>query len=221
MRTVLFGQQKGGTGKSMLAANTAVGLARRDQRVIILDTDKQQTCVKWGSRRKLSDIQPDIPFATLFAKREAPEEFVATIEGLKQSGNFDYCIIDAGGRDNPELRLSLLSADFLVAPCLPAQADVESLAEFDEVVGEAKLGNHKLKCLTVINKANKGLNFSAEIKLAHDVIATLTHLKNTVPAISDRPNYRAAWLEGRAVYDLQRISASTARAEIERLIDAL
>ncbi|MFN3226053.1 MAG: AAA family ATPase [Hyphomicrobiales bacterium] len=65
MKKVLCGQQKGGVGKSTLAGNLAVGLAKRGRSVIILDTDKQQTCVKWGSRRKLNSIQPDISYASL------------------------------------------------------------------------------------------------------------------------------------------------------------
>ena len=136
MKKILCGQQKGGVGKSTLAGNIAVGLATRGERVIIIDTDKQQTCVKWGSRRKLNNLQPEIAYATLLAKKGGNQEFIDTFASLTDSGNFDYCMIDAGGRDNPELRLAMFVADVLIAPCLPSQADIESLEEFDAVVGE-------------------------------------------------------------------------------------
>ena len=220
MRKILCGQQKGGVGKSTLAGNIAVGLARSGARVIILDTDKQQTCVKWGSRRKLAGIMPEIAFATLMAKRGAGgnEEFINTIKSLEGSGKFDYCIIDAGGRDNPELRLSMFVADVLIAPCLPSQPDVESLKEFDEVVGEVKAGNPRLKAFTVINKASTGLHFSQEIYLAREAIRELEHLSSCECMVTDRPNFRSSWLEGKTAYDLETESASKARTEIEMVI---
>ncbi len=218
MKKILFGQQKGGVGKSTLAGNVAVGLASQGHRVIIIDTDKQQTCVKWGSRRKLNNFQPEIQFATLTAKRGANQEFVNTFENLAKSQNFDYCVIDAGGRDNPELRLSMVVADILVAPCLPSQADVESLEDFDNMVGEVLTGNPTLKCLTVLNKANRGLNFSHEILLARNAIEEMEFLSECPEVITDRPNFRTAWLEGKTAFDLKTESAKKAQGEIEGVI---
>ena len=50
-------------------------------------------------------------FAQLFAKKSGNQEFLDTFKALESSGQFDYAIIDAGGRDNPELRLSMFVAD--------------------------------------------------------------------------------------------------------------
>lgn len=221
MKKILCGQQKGGVGKSTLAGNIAVGLANRGERVIIIDTDKQQTCVKWGSRRKLNNLKPEIAFATLMAKKGGNEEFIDTFKRLEASRNFDYCIIDAGGRDNPELRLSMFVADILIAPCLPSQADIESLEEFDQVVGEVLTGNVKLRCQTVLNKVNRGLNFSHEILLAREAIKEMDHLSHCEHVVSERPNYRSAWLEGKTAYDLETESAEKAKFEIEGIIAEL
>ena len=221
MKKVLCGQQKGGVGKSTLAGNMAVGLAAEGQRVIIIDTDKQQTCVKWASRRKLANLKPEVQFATLAAKKGGNQEFLDTFKGLEASGNFDVCIIDAGGRDNPELRLSMFVADVLVAPCLPSQADVESLEEFDQMVGEVMAGNPSLRAFTVINKANRGLNFSHEIKLARDAISEMDHLHECTEVVSDRPNFRNAWLDGKTAFDLETESAKAAQYEIAGIIACL
>ena len=220
MKKILCGQQKGGVGKSTLAGNIAVGLARQGQRVIIIDTDKQQSCVKWGSRRKLNNLHPEVPFASLFAKKGGNQAFIDTFASLAASGNFDACIIDAGGRDNPELRLSMFVADVLIAPCLPSQADVESLEEFDAMVGEVLGGNPGLKAITVLNKASAGI-FSYEIKLARDAIADMEHLHDCTEVVNERPNFRAAWLDGKTVYDLETESAEKAQLEIEGIIACL
>jgi len=221
MKKILFGQQKGGVGKSTLAGNVAVGLAARGERVIIIDTDKQQTCVKWGSRRKMNSLLPEVQYATLAAKKGGNQEFIDTFSKLGQSGNFDYCVIDAGGRDNPELRLSMFVADVLIAPCLPSQADVESLEEFDAMVGEVLTGNPGLKCHTLLNKANRGLNFSAEILQARTAIEEMDHLHHCPVVISDRPNFRNAWLDGRSAFDLDTESAKKAQVEIGEVIEWL
>jgi len=222
MKKILIGQQKGGVGKSTLTGNLAVGLLLRGHRVIIVDTDKQQTCVRWGSRRKLNNIRPEVAYASLMVeKKGGNEQFLGTLEKLEDSRQFEYCLLDAGGRDNRELRLGLYAADVLLAPTLPSQPDVESLGDFDDVVGEVLAGNPRLQCLTVINKANTSLHFSGEIELARNAIAELDHLSTYVGMITDRPNFRSSWLDGKTAYDLETDSAEKAKFEIEQVINAL
>lgn len=221
MKIIVVGQQKGGVGKSTLAANLAVAVAGKGKRIMIIDADKQQTCVKWGSRRQLAGTQPSVSYASLMAVEANGSDFVATVRKLRESNQFDFCFIDVGGRDNRELRLSLFLADVLIAPCLPSQADVESLNEFDAMIGDVLAGNPDLKTITVINKANRGLNFSHEIKLASDAIEEMTNLERPVSVVGERPNFRSAWMEGQGVHDLSTESAKAAQSEIDRILEAL
>ena len=89
------------------------------------------------------------------------------------------------------------------------------------MVGEVLAGNPSLRSFTVINKANRGLNFSAEIKLARDAIAEMDHLHDCTEVVSDRPNFRNAWLDGKTAYDLDTASAEQAQLEIEGIIACL
>jgi chromosome partitioning protein len=222
MKKIVVGQQKGGVGKSTLTANIAVALAGQGQRVIIVDADKQQTCVKWASRRQLAGTEPEVAFASLMAKETNASDFIQTLRGLGESGKFDVCLIDVGGRDNRELRASLAIADVLLAPCLPSQADIESLDEFDALVGEVSALNTELRALTVINKATTGLNFSTEIELAANAIAEMEYLERPIGMVTDRPNFRATWMQGQGVHDLPDTKSSLkAKAEIDNIVELL
>ena len=52
MRTIAFVTQKGGAGKTSLAATLAVAAAQAGETVIALDLDPQGSLAAWGDRRK-------------------------------------------------------------------------------------------------------------------------------------------------------------------------
>lgn len=51
MRIIAFVTQKGGTGKSTLAASLAVAAGEAGERVAALDLDPQASLSHWGERR--------------------------------------------------------------------------------------------------------------------------------------------------------------------------
>ena len=157
----------------------------------------------------------------LFSKDVGADEFISTIRGLSESERFDFCFIDVGGRDNPELRTSLGVADLVIAPCLPSQPDVESLGEFDDLLGEMKSYGRSVRCFAVINKATTGLNFSREILAANKGIEDMSHIASSVGTITDRPTIRDAWVDGRTVFDLDSQGAKKSQVEFTAIIDAL
>lgn len=219
MKIITIGQQKGGVGKSTLTANIAVALALQGKRVIIIDADKQVTCVNWAGRRQLAGIEPTVAAAPLQANESNASDFIQTIRKLAEGDKFDICLIDVGGRDNRELRAALVVSDVLLAPCLPSQADIESLGHFDGVVGEVSALKPDLRALTVINKATTGLNFSREVALAADAIGEMTYLSKPIGMVTDRPTFRSTWMEGQGVHDLPDTTSSLkAKAEINNIV---
>ena len=100
MGIVLFGGEKGGTGKTTLAINTAAMLAREGKDVLLLDTDRQGTASFWAVVREESETEPRISCVQKFGKGLA-----AQVRDL--AGRYDEIIIDAGGRDSMELRYGL------------------------------------------------------------------------------------------------------------------
>lgn len=223
MKIICIGQEKGGVGKSTLTGNLAVALAHQNQRVIIIDSDRQQTCMKWGSRRQLAGVEPKIDFASLLANPSDLGSYIKTIRGVGESGRYDACLIDVGGRDTPELRGAMGLAHVLVAPCLPSQPDIESLAEFETKVSEALAFNPDLRHVVVFNRAPAGL-FAGEAQAAVQAFGEMTIFGPPVASITDRPTYRDSWARGQGVYDLEPKTGSAAaksQAELSGLLEAL
>jgi chromosome partitioning protein len=52
MKTIVIASQKGGSGKTMLAAHLAVEAERAGDTAWLIDTDRQATLSLWHERRK-------------------------------------------------------------------------------------------------------------------------------------------------------------------------
>ena len=66
MKTIVIASQKGGSGKTMLAAHLAVEAERAGDTAWLIDTDRQATLSLWHERRKADTPQRlDVPFARI------------------------------------------------------------------------------------------------------------------------------------------------------------
>jgi chromosome partitioning protein len=86
---VLFGGEKGGTGKSTLTTNLAVWLAKQGRDTIIVDTDRQMTASNWVDRRNAIE-----GLVTVHCAEKHGNVFHA-VRDLAQ--RYDEVIVDAGG----------------------------------------------------------------------------------------------------------------------------
>jgi len=147
MSIVLFGGEKGGTGKTTLATNMAAMLALAGKDVLLLDTDRQGTASFWATVREEADVEPKISCVQKFGKGLA-----AQVRDL--AGRYDEIVIDAGGRDSIELRYSLGVSDRAYIPVQPFQFDIWTLQQMEELVEMAKGLNHELQSFIVLNRVS-------------------------------------------------------------------
>lgn len=203
-KIVLIGGEKGGTGKSTLATNLAVYLKLEGVDVLILDADKQATSSKWVDRRDAKEL-PSIPCAQKLGN------IYSTV--MDMSKRYKVIIIDAGGRDSPELRSAMVAADCLYLPFRASQADLETLPTVDELVTNARGMNPNLQAFAVLSQApsNPMIN---EVSEAQELLATFPEIKLADSIIRERKVYRDALAEGKGVLEM---SNSTAKAEIQLL----
>jgi chromosome partitioning protein len=135
MRTIAFLTQKGGTGKTTLAASLAVAAADAGERVIALDLDPQASLVRWGERRKAANVPNKVVIESLECER-LPRlgEILAGLAGV----GFTLALFDTTGTDRAAARLVSEAADLCLLPARPTRLDVEATAATFRAVYLAK-----------------------------------------------------------------------------------
>lgn len=147
MSVVLFGGEKGGTGKTTLATNMAAMLAQTGKDVLLLDTDRQGTSSFWATVREDSEIKPRIACVQKFGKGLASQV-------LDLADRYDEIVIDAGGRDSMELRYALGVCDKAYIPVQPYQFDIWTIRQMDDLVEMAQGLNDTLQAFIVMNRVS-------------------------------------------------------------------
>lgn len=195
---LLVGGEKGGTGKSTLATNIAVWLARNNQDTLLLDTDPQGSASGWAATRiELDDLPP------VHSVQKTGDVFTA-VKDL--SARYDQVIIDAGGRDSRELRSAMLAAERMIVPIKPSQFDLWTVDRLDELIQQALAFNHVLKTIAVVSMAPTHHQIK-ETDDAREMLAEFEHLHLSDCVICDRKVYRDAIIEGRGVLEMSNRKA--------------
>ena len=121
MRTVALISMKGGSGKTTATVHIAVAAAQQGRNVALIDTDPQQSTVRWGDRRAAAlPVVLTVP----------PSRLAAELQRCADAGT-DLAIIDTpprAGSDNAAQAAAKV-ADLVLLPCGPSVLDVEAVAD--------------------------------------------------------------------------------------------
>ncbi len=204
---ILVGAEKGGTGKTVMCVNLAGYLASIGRKVLLIDTDRQATAIRWIiQRNNNNEIEHKID-----AKAMNGADISAEI--LRYSHHYDDVIIDSRGADSPELRASLVVADYFLTPVSTSQFDVWTLEHIENLFTQAREHNKNLRAGIVLNKV--------DLRSSHykDVIAEFGNLKYlpfTGVAVSRRADYERTQSSGLDVFN-KRPANKDAQDEIRQI----
>ncbi|HRZ24803.1 MAG TPA: AAA family ATPase [Candidatus Contendobacter sp.] len=195
MSIILIGGEKGGTGKTTLAVNLAAMRALQGRDVLVIDTDIQASASYWAQTRDETTVTPRVACIQKFGKGLPTE-----VRDLAR--RYQDLIIDAGGRDSPELRSALLIAERVYIPIQPSQFDIWTLGRMDDLVTNAQVFNLNLHAWVVISRASTNPSVS-EVAEAQSLLADFAHLRLAHAVIRDRIAYRKAARDGLSVEELK------------------
>jgi chromosome partitioning protein len=161
---IVFGNEKGGTGKSTTAMHVIVGLLREGYRVGAIDLDAPQgTLTRYFDNRRVYAAQqglqlPQPLYRTVGrselrdsydAEEEECERLVRAIEALS---NCDFIVLDTPGSDNHLSREGHYNADILVTPLNDSFVDLDLLGRLDLTTHKFLLPGHYSEMVCEQNK---------------------------------------------------------------------
>ena len=139
---------KGGTGKTTVATNLTVWLAKQGQDVCLIDADDQETSTDFYTWRTQS-LGDDVGFTSIKLTGDAIR---TNIQKLKTK--YDHIVIDTGGRDTTSQRSSLVASDVYLLPFQPRSLDIWTITKVDKLIAEVRTVNHNLLAIGFLNRAD-------------------------------------------------------------------
>ena len=184
MRTIVLASQKGGSGKTTLAAHLAVALERTGQGPVVLaDTDPQGSLAAWWD------------------KRDAPSPAFAdtTVSGLPDklralaADGFTWCIVDTPPAISGQNASVIACADLVLIPTRPSPHDLDALGATLELCRAASR-----RFVFVVNAAKPNASITVQ------TVTALSEHGQVAPAVvADRVLFASSMVDGRTVLELE------------------
>jgi chromosome partitioning protein len=229
---IVFGNEKGGTGKTTTAMHIAVAIARAGRKVVAIDLDGRQRSfaryienrVAFSERtgRSLPTPEVEVIERSKGAKSEADADEGARLNDAlaRARETADFIVIDTPGNDTTLSRLGHAAADTLVTPLNDSFLDFDLLAKFDpdslEIKGPSLYSEFVWDCRKrrlMAQRANldwvvmRNRVPSAEMRNKRRVATAVEQLSSRIgcrvaPGFSDRVIFRELFPLGLTMLDL-------------------
>jgi chromosome partitioning protein len=179
---ITVAQQKGGAGKTTLAANLAAALAD-GARVAVLDIDPQRSLARWHGLRAGWTRVPAIALSDLSGWRLAGE-----IDRLRRS--HDVLVVDSPPQVESDAKAAIRAADLVLVPVQPSPPDLWA-AE-----GTLKLARDEKRAFRLmLNRAPA----SGRLRVAVEAEMARQGLPRLQAALGNRVGFAGAFAKGLGV----------------------
>jgi chromosome partitioning protein len=184
MRTIALITQKGGAGKTTLAASIAVAAQQAGETVVALDLDPQGSLAAWGD-----DRAADTPAVDRIDGERLPRlsDILAALAGQ----GFTLAILDCPGIASTATNLAMRNADLALVPTRPTRLDIRATKPTVEA-----LLSLKRAFAFVLSQSSTNLRSSrtTEASAGLDMMGVLAD-----PPIATRADFQDAMASGQGV----------------------
>ena len=182
MKIIVIASQKGGAGKTTLAAHLAIAAEQDGHRAVLIDMDPQGSLTAWWEAR-----EAETPALSPAPLRELGHKLAALAQG-----GFDLAVIDTPPSITSALSAIVQGADLVLIPARPSPHDLRAVGG------------------TVAVATSAGLPFAFAVtqakptaKLTVQAVAALSEHGPVASAIvHDRVDYAASMTDGRTVIEV-------------------
>jgi len=182
MQTIVFASQKGGSGKTTLAAHMAVQASEAGfGPVAMIDTDPQGSLHGWWQMR-----ETDMPSLI----RSNANDIAEDLEHLRAQG-YRLAIVDTQPAVTEAISDIVQYADLVVIPCRPSPHDLRAVGATVDIV--ERWQKHMI---FVVNSATRRARITSEAAVAlsqHGTVAPAT--------LHHRVDFAASMIDGRTVME--------------------
>lgn len=204
-KIITIAQQKGGAGKTTVAAHLAIGLAQQGEKVACIDLDPQASLSTWG-RIRANKLGENNNLHCLNCNAYALQN-----EITKLRGNFNFVIIDSPPHIETEARQAIRSADLAIIPVQPSPTDLwatkASIILADQENVPAKI---------LLNRVSSNSRLGKSIRSVFERQAPHMLLR---AQLGNRVGYAASILDGLTVSEVD--SNSLAQQEVLELVEEI
>lgn len=195
-KIIAFSNQKGGTGKTTLAANLAVLWSNSNYKVAILDGDAQKSLSYWIESRKKYYGEKDVG---INIHEYNPHNFSEDLNNIKKK--YDFVIVDSAPSITFETIQIVKNADKVYVPVQPTPVDLTATIPF------LNLARKERKLATVI--LNRVMP-RARLTEAMTMRLRYAGAKIARSRVSGRIIYAETFSVGRGVVDIS-VNSDTSR----------
>ncbi|MBP2228134.1 chromosome partitioning protein [Azospirillum agricola] len=201
-------QQKGGAGKTTLAAHLAIAWAQLGHSVATVDIDPQGSLTRWHAvRTEATGGKPGFTHVQINGWRTQAE-----VEKLARS--HDIVVVDSPPHAQTEARIAVRAATLVVAPVQPSPMDLWAVHPTIELAAQ-----EKRRLLLVLNRVPPRARIADElVAKVHELVAPPA-VGLAVAQVGNRTAYAGTLMSGLSVTEAAR--KSQASVEMQALAEEI